>query len=355
MVSVSELNDDESKILSIYNNNSRYHSEKKSYKIKSDNLNGSNKDIDYYNSLDKPLKRQLIKLQKILIEDKDIHKIFRKYFPYANSEYTNNPELFRLAILYCIPSIYFFEKQWFKYVYCYDNSGHKIYPKKIISVNKHTYVLIGQGQKKYNQDFIIKWYQSGKRNILIEIEMYQRLQNLDCPVPYFASKFYFWDEPVLIMEKLNQLDKNDDEYTVAISILEQLEYLHTFGVHNDIKPQNIMKRLTGDHPIYFLIDHGGLTTEKLKYGFRRRIWSAKFTSQKPHGSNQLTTAKNDLLELGYTMKYLQIKNKPHLNISQDIKSDFKGKLKNYMKRISKINKEQINKNDYSDLIDILQS
>lgn len=346
------------KILSIYDNSSGTLSLSDKKSILPDNksikLNRHKTDIQYYNSLPEPLRLQLIKLQKILITDKDIQKTFKKYFIYANSDYENNPELYQLAILYCIPSIYFFEKSWFKHVFCYDNTGHRVYPQKVISVNKHTYVLTGNGRGHYNQEFIIKWYHSGSRNILNEIDMYKRLKKLNCPVPYFATKFYFWDEPVLVMEKLNPLDKSDDEFLIGIAILKQLRFLHTFGVHNDIKPQNIMKRVDNTKTTYFLIDHGGLTIEKFKYGFRRRIWSSKFTSQKPHVSNQLTTAIHDLLELGYTMKYLQVKYKPKYNLTTNIKSGFRGKIKKYMKQIEKITNNQVTKKDYIELINILK-
>lgn len=140
---------------------------------------------------------------------------------------------------------------------------------------------------------------------------------------------------------------------MGIQILNQLKIAHQICIHNDIKPDNIMKR--GEIICeYFLIDWGGATTKKLGYGYERRVWSPKWTSQPMNQPEQLTTAVNDFIELGFTMQAIQNIRKGLPNKQNLFQYNFKGKIKTYMQRINSINRKNIVARDYDDLISILK-
>lgn len=306
--------------------------------------------VSLYEDLPDALKKQLSKLHPVFVNDDDIvpvaEDLYRRY-----GKKGRNPQirkiLFRIAMLKVIAPDYLLDPKWFPYVYGYDNRGHIVRLEKTISMGRHVFVL--QGRLDDDVPVCIKWYQSNRRDTLFEIGIYKKLRHLECPTPWFSSTYQFWDSPVLVMEKLSPLGKEDNEFEVAAEVIKQLTYLHQFGVHNDIKPGNIMKRIQHGKPVYFMIDHGGVATQRLGYGYRRWIWSPKWTCQRPHASNQVTTPKHDFIELGYTMKTMQ----NWTTGDTQIRAGFTGKLAEYMDRVSKIDERHVTKKDYQDLIDIL--
>ena len=211
-------------------------------------------------------------------------------------------------------------------------------------------MFVLQGRLDDDVPIVVKWYQSNKRDTLYEIGIYKKLRHLKCPVPWFSSTYEFWNSPVLVMERLQGLTKEDDEFEVAIEVIKQLRYLHQFGIHNDLKPGNIMKRMQNGKPVYFMIDHGGVATQPLGYGYRRWIWSPKWTCQRPHASNQITTPKHDFIELGYTMKTMQ----NWTTGDNHIRSGFTDKLAKYMDRVVRIDEKNVTGKDYDDLIELLK-
>ena len=113
---------------------------------------------------------------------------------------------------------------------------------------------------------------------------------------------------------------------MMIEVIQQLRFLHKFGVHNDIKPGNVMKRdpntnlprgddITispdGEDFQYKVIDYGGVATKRRgRFFFSRWVWSPRFAVQPLHGkekdgSPQLTSFKYDFYELIVTAKVLQ--------------------------------------------------
>lgn len=308
--------------------------------------------IDQYRNIPDPLKKQLIKVGNYFDDDDSIKAIADSIYRHAARKHRRNSNLkkiaFRLALLNSINSSVFLEPKWYPYVTCYDDRGHQIRLEKCISRGRHVFVLLGR--RDNDLPVVIKWYQSSKRDTLYEINIYKRLRRKGCETPWFSSSYHFWDFPVLVMEKLNPLTKDDNEFQMAIDVLQQLKTLNQFGVHNDIKPGNIMKRLVHGQPKYLMIDHGGVATKKLAYGYKRWIWSPKWTSQKPHVENQLTTAKNDFLELGYTMKTMQ----NWRTGDNKIRGGFSGKLAKYMDAVDRINPRNIPAEIHDHLINILQ-
>lgn len=225
---------------------------------------------------------------------------------------------------------------------CHTGKEKKLYLEEPFSTGKHVRLLKVKGES-----LVVKWYQSSERNTAYEIEVYLKLKSLGCPLPYFSCSYEFWGHPVLVMEKLEKLGKHEDVYKLGRQILDQLRYLHSFAIHCDIKPDNIMKRVHDDKVFYFLIDYGGVSQEPLGYGYKRWIWSKYWTSQEPHKKKQIATPRHDFKELAYTMNYL--KNRGGI----DYRKEFKGRLKVFMDRVKKVDKTNIKARDYEDLINIL--
>jgi hypothetical protein len=113
---------------------------------------------------------------------------------------------------------------------------------------------------------------------------------------------------------------------------------------------------------YVMIDFGGIAYSRLSYGWKRSIWSPFWCSQPIRGKNQVTTAKNDFLELGYTMKTLENnRNGVYKRVRygerklDPIRTGFSGKLKRYMDRVELIDERNIREQDYKDIQEILHS
>lgn len=176
--------------------------------------------------------------------------------------------------------------------------------KEIITIQKH----LGAAPDQYvfqgirlsdEQPVVIKWYKEAE-----EIEKEISYMNQAClarvPLPWFDTSYYFWDRPVLVMELLEPLTRGQENIReLGLQLLLILERLHTFAVHNDIKPENIMKKDSR----YYLIDFGDIAVTPKGYGKERRVWSPLWSSQVPE-MGQITTPKYDLIELVYTLRYL---------------------------------------------------
>ena len=315
--------------------------------------------LEYYAQLPEPLKKQLAKLAPHFEEDSDVAPKTKELLRNLSSVSRKDGDLQgspsvrkiiqRVAMMQKIAPDFLFDEKWFPYVYCYNDKGHIVRLEKTITIGKHVFVM--QGRLDDNIPVIVKWYQSGHRDTQYEIDVYKKLRNLRCPTPWFSSSYSFWDSPVLVMEKLEPLDEDDNPGKVAAEMLRQMKYLHKFGCHNDIKPGNIMKRVTSDGTQYFMIDHGGVALQKLRHGYRRWIWSPKWTCQRPHATNQVTTAKHDFIELGYTWKTME----NWKTGNKEIRTGFRGTLAKFMERVAQINERHITTRDYDDLIEIAES
>jgi hypothetical protein len=308
----------------------------------------------------------------------------------------------RLAILDQIPTRSFFKSKLLTKLVAFDLRGHKINIKKVLIRGRRVCLLeanlIGKAtqdgvtvfdepssssdKNKHGNDLgeffegdavrdtkehktkdvsksnkprpvIIKWYQSIKRDSSYEIKVYKTLRRAGCTVPWFSSKFFLWSSPILVMEPLNSVTADDNEFLLTVHVLAQLEILHKFAIHNDIKPGNVMWRWKADKTKeYLVIDYGGVATEKLEHGYRRWIWSPKWTSQKARSKEpQVTTAKNDFIELGYTMKTIQ----NYRTGAKEIRTKFEGPLLEFMERVKKVNPKAITSKDYSDLTKIAKN
>ena len=315
--------------------------------------------LSMYDELPVPLKKQLGKIEEHFTNEDRIKELAERVYRKMSKEATLKKRSFskteyrktalHIAMFLAIESSYFLSPRWYKYIQCYNPKGSLIQLDNRISKGKHVAVM--SGKLNGETPVVVKWYQSNRRDTLYEINIYKKLREIGCKTPWFSSSYSFWDFPILVLEKLKPLTKDDNEFEMGAQILEQLKMLHdNIGIHNDVKPGNVMKRDVKGTPEYLMIDHGGVATKKLSYGYRRWIWSPKWTSQEPHVHKQLTTAKNDFIELGYTMKTMQ-NWRTH---EKSVRSGFTGRLLKFMNRVDQVNPRQIVAKDYSDLIKILR-
>jgi len=146
---------------------------------------------------------------------------------------------------------------------------------------------------------VIKWVDSLMDYPSREGEMWTKFAETGAQTPSFWTTFQLFGYTVFVIEELQPIDRSDDFVELAVQILDQLQNLHTFGCHADLKPQNIMKK----DDKFYLIDMGSISTECRGYGYTRFTFTPHFTSQIDH-ARQIITAKYDLLELGFVLNWM---------------------------------------------------
>lgn len=324
-----------------------------------------------FDKLPQSIKTQIEKLQLRFGTDPRVvekKKLVIKEFPGTGNE----DIALKLAIFDTFETKDLLKDRYFDIIESFDMEGRRIRLEKVIHKGERVCVmkatLYNDVDKKKPAPVICKWYQSDNKDTSYEVGIYKRLREIGCPIPWISSRFFIWKSPVLIMEQMESLDKHDNEYEMAAQVLEQLQYLHTFGIHNDLKPGNIMRvsntrpdmksdasktkvsqskeKVKSDKPAYKIIDHGGDTTERLKHGYLRRVWSPRYCCQPKRGKNQVTTPKHDFIELGYTMKAIQNMRTG----DKEIRGGFSGRLHDFMQRVKKVDEKNIKPEDYGDLI-----
>lgn len=274
-------------------------------------------------------------------------------------------ELFIIAIFRTFRAPEMMEDNWLNQLSCYaptwagdEKRPSSVQLVKTLKNGKRVRVIEGRlcfpgNNKRCNMPVVVKWYQSDKRDITHEMGMYTRLKELGCDIPWFSQRFCFWQEPVLVIEKLEALSLDDDENELGVDVIRQLKFIHRFGVHCDLKPGNIMKKTQAGRKKFYVIDYGGVATTPLRDGYARWLWTPRWTSQKKHEKNQVTYPKNDLIELGYTMRDMQIDHDHGRAVKdKDPRSGFHGRLKKFMKKLESTPNYPTEK-DYDSLISIL--
>lgn len=234
-------------------------------------------------------------------------------------EYAHYLRVRKLSLIYLLEL-----KHLYSSLYCYHLKGDAVpygHFRFIDQLTSGDHVCLMAGYIEYGDvkiPAVCKYYKSSKRGIDYEIQCYKRLAETGCEIPWMSSSYHLLGEKVMVIERLSEINDSDIPELLGIDILKQLQYLHTFGVHCDLKPGNIMVRRKGFECYvqdpkncykYMIIDHGGTATKKLGHGYRRFIWNPKFTSQTKGEPDQICTYINDLLELGYTINFLDQKRK----------------------------------------------
>jgi hypothetical protein len=288
-----------------------------------------------YREFPDELKRQIRVLQHKYCRD---HRVLSTYRTIMGSKsHGIDPEVMGYSIVSAIPVFEVVQPTQFKNIYCYNNRGHLIELQKEM-VNGKSVRLYAGVHCRTGRKVVVKLFQSDSgRDTSYENDIYRRLGK---PEPCFSTAYFLWGCPVLVMAPLKSLDSSDNEYEMAIQVIQQLRRLHRFGVHCDLKPGNIMKRILPDGTKkYLVIDYGGVSIERKEHGYRRWVWSPKWSSQPRRvengGKDVIATSKNDLIELGHTMKTIQNERYNNHN-PDDIKRGFTGKLKIFMDYVMKI-------------------
>jgi len=314
--------------------------------------------IETYNFLPKRLKEQLTHLERYFKNESNIKEYYKHMIKTIKEsgehiKTSDHDIIFRLAMLTVLSPMNIIQDNFFPYILCYHGEDEdKIFRfKTLLKEGRHARVMECSNGRNTR---VMKWYKSNKRDTCFEIGIYDKLSSMQGNLPWYSSSYFFWNNRVLILEKLKELSGKDDEYTMGIHVLEQLRPLHKFGIHCDIKPQNIMKKKIKNEIIYYLIDYGGVATEKLEHGYRRWLWSPHWTSQKKHTPNQITTMKSDFIELAYTMKAIQNMKRGN-DKSMQVKKGFKGKLSQYVDYVLELDEKQIPENIHDKLIELLKN
>lgn len=296
--------------------------------------------LSWYGSL-QPYLRECV--ERVLPKYKDDERVVRGAAR-LEKRHGRGENILPVAVLTSIPPRELLMNDNLGLVWCYHRTKRIILCLERIIISRGKNVRIVSCKDK---PWVIKWFRKGSLTVEYETSIYRGLKKKGCPLPYFSPSYRFWNDPVLVLEMMEEIGKDDDYREMGCQVLCQLEHLHTFGVHNDIKPGNIMKR--GEK--YFLIDYGGVASERLEYGYRRWTWSGTWTSQKIHVKDQVTTHKNDLIELGYTLNALR---KLSLGEGGDVRCGFEGEVGAYMDLVRKMDKRRTGHFDYSDLKNILK-
>lgn len=153
--------------------------------------------------------------------------------------------------------------------------------------------------EQYVRNVVIKWVDTLDHDINVEIRNWERFRDTGAQVPWFNGSFSIYGYPAFIIEELQPLQLGKENIPeLTTQILNQLQKLHTFGCHADIKPDNILKK----DKKYYLIDFGDIATNKLSYGYLRTAFTPFFTSQVNY-YRTIITPKYDLLEFGFVLNY----------------------------------------------------
>lgn len=219
---------------------------------------------------------------------------------------------------------------------------------------------------------VIKWVDSLNDYPSREGKMWTQFAETCAQSPSFWTNFQLFGYTVFVIEELQPIERTDDFVELGVQILDQLQKLHTFGCHADLKPGNIMKK--GDK--FYLIDMGSISTDVRGYGYTRSAHTPHFTSQTDR-ARQIITAKYDLLELGFVLNWMsydengnagfgmfsfQMQNARLKQAGSKERSDWwrlewpnNHQVKNYMNYINEISEVGVTAETYQQLKQFLQN
>ena len=210
--------------------------------------------------------------------------------------------------------------------YAVDSYGNRIYLQKKLHDRCYLGQIITNEGTKLDQEVIVRWICTCDGNVLDELPTYQRLQVINLNLPWLTTDFKFWGLAVLVIQRYQPINEDDNEWQVALDILNILIKIQPFGVHNGIRPSIICQK----DGTYILNDYSSLTTSKKGYGYLRKYWHSMWSSQ-VREPGQITTLKNDLLELGYTIRAIQLEKLKQSNdlVFEFIRMSFKTNVDSY--------------------------
>lgn len=170
-----------------------------------------------------------------------------------------------------------------------------------IQADQNVYLVTDDADERW----VLKWEGDGSTQEMLEERHYTNIDRLGGVTPRRIKGFYVLGISVLVLEYLEALDITDNPLEVGRQLIAtQLKYIHVFGLHNDLKPDNIRKR-RGDPPVYFIIDMD-LDTSLMPGGtFKRNHWTPFYQSQPMFPFKfSYGSYRADLIELGSVMNQM---------------------------------------------------
>lgn len=310
---------------------------------------------EVYKYLPQALVSSVERVSHHLIHDRSVKDVLKEYD-------FNNMDTFRayvciiVTLLDSLHPLYMFDCRWKEQVLGYINPSkvsQYAYVKLVSTVknNKGAKILEAllmrtPGDYTTAKTVVVK--ASYTSAILTEMETYMQLRRMGCPLPWFSVNYCFWGHPILVMEKLEPITfEKEDIRLICKNVVDQLRYIHQFGVHCDIKPANIMKKLMtvpGSKKrryYYYLIDYGGIATQEYKSTgpiryFKRHTHTELFSSQRS-AKDRKCQAVNDLIELGYTLNYIAWRKSGASEkiVKEKFRREYMGICKEYMRYVIK--------------------
>jgi hypothetical protein len=251
-----------------------------------------------------------------------------------------------------------------KVIYAYNSCGDRIYITEILRFDDKQHVGLGFMSKSSpsicngeENLWIVKWNVDpaiGEYLTSQEFNKWSMIENVGAEIPKVLSGFYILDFPVIVMENLDQLETTDYNQKLLMSIISFIEKIVPIGVLNNITPSNILKRVSKDgNTTYLIADVIMMATEERQYGFARFNWSTYWSSQVVD-IDTVTTVKNDLTELGYTLIYLSNPDPTEDLISNIRIVERTLEIQEWMSKVNSINEQDIKLYDFVDLKKIAQ-
>lgn len=266
---------------------------------------------------------------------KDIHDLSIKISDKNNSSETN--VLYNI-IRYRCPKINFFHKNFpfndYTKFYAENSLGDRLYLLKFIGISKKqnvflTYSVKKEEKKPSNEELlnlknyeyknsngrkkfrVLKW--DSDKNINNEIRGWRECLENNIVCPDVELSYKFCGLTCISMKILSKIkyDNVKNFVNIGVQMLNVLQKFHKFGCHSDIKPDNIMcERVENNQRktyknIYYLIDMGGVSLERLEHGYKRRGWTDQYVLQPvERKKDNIITPKIDLMELGVTLNLI---------------------------------------------------
>lgn len=330
---------------------------------------------EVYDYLPQALVSSIERVSHHLLHDRSVKSVLKEY-DFANMDTFRAYICIIVTLLDSLHPLYMFDCRWKEQVLGYINpSKVSLYRYiKLVSTiknNKGAKILEGLLMRTPSdyataKSIVIK--ASYTSAILTEMETYILLRRMGCPLPWFSVNYSYWGHPVLVMEKLLPITfEKEDIRTICRNVVEQLRYVHQFGVHCDIKPGNIMKKQLPNSSgkkhryYYYLIDYGGIATEEYKSSgpvryFKRHTHTELYSSQRS-AKDRKCQAVNDLIELGYTLNYIAWRKSGASEkiVKEKFRRQYLGICREYMRYITKVVRNGPVTAEVYDAIDSLMS
>lgn len=288
------------------------------------------------------------------------------YSQFREDRDLKDKELKLFALLYCIIKhgdyrVLFEDQDGFDMtrIHVVNKHGHRCRLDSILEMKSHA-ILICATLINEQQPVIVKYYRKGEKDVKEESSYYAKMREAGAELPWCSTTFTLFGQPILVLEKLEPLCKEDNEFQMGTDILTQLQILHkrVGTCHSDLKLGNVMK-ISGVNR-YSVIDFGGCPRERSGKGWLRRCHTPLVTSQKRGLHGQIMTEWHDLMELCYTMKMIQNLRDKRTACQKDDKTDyvrtgFEGLLKTCVDFVKSLDKYSIQDTHYDHFRSILKS